>query len=89
MGSKERVSSHGRSVIEHYGSVVERLEMSFYVKSFSHNTHCQFIIIKEKYNINEDVYTYHSWSHKLMFTQINAKKVIKLFVEIEIADMFK
>ena len=39
MGSKERVSSHGRSVIEHYGSVVERLEMSFYVKSFSHNTH--------------------------------------------------
>ena len=47
------------------------------------------MIIKEKYNINENVDTYQSLSHKVMFTQMNAKKGIKLFGEREIASMFK
>ena len=47
------------------------------------------MMIKEKYNVNEDVDTYQSLSHKVIFTQMNAKKGIKLFVEIVIAAMFK
>ena len=37
------------------------------------------MIIKEKYDINESVYTYESLSHKVMFTQMKAKNGIKLF----------
>ena len=32
------------------------------------------MIIKEKYNVNEDVDTYQSLSHKVMFMQMNAEK---------------
>ena len=39
----------------------------------------QFMMIKDKYNVNEDVDIYQSLSQKVMFTQINAKKGIKLF----------
>ena len=39
------------------------------------------MMIKEKYNFNEDVDTYQSLPHKVMFTQMNAKKKIKLFGE--------
>ena len=42
------------------------------------------MIIKEKYKINEDLYTYQSMTHKVMFKKMNAKKGIKLFGEIEI-----
>ena len=54
----ESVSSHGIPVRENTGSGVERLVMSFDGKSYSHNTHQKFMIIKEKYNVNEDVDTY-------------------------------
>ena len=47
------------------------------------------MMIKEKFNINEDVDTYQSLSHKVMFTQMNAKKGITLFGERAIAAMFK
>ena len=47
------------------------------------------MMIKDKYNVNEDVDIYQSLSQKVMFTQINAKKGIKLFWEIAIVDMFK
>ena len=63
--------------------------MSFDGKSYSHSTPWQLINIKEKYNVNEDVDTYQSLLHKLMLTQINAKKGIKIFVERAIVDMFK
>ena len=53
--SEERVSSHGRPVRENSGSGLECLEISFYGKSYSHNTHQQFMMIKEKYKVNEDV----------------------------------
>ena len=70
---EERVSSYGRPTRENSGSGVERLEMSFYGNSYSHNTHRQFMMIKEKYNVNEDVDTYQSPPQKLMFTKMNAK----------------
>ena len=63
--------------------------MSFDGKSYIHNTHWKFMIIKEKYNVNEDVDTYPSLSHKVMFTKMNAKKGIKLFGERAIVAMFK
>ena len=47
------------------------------------------MMIKEKYNINEDVDTYQSLSHKVIFTQMNAKKGINIFGERVITDMFK
>ena len=37
------------------------------------------MMIKDKYNVNEDVDTHQSLSHKVIFTQMNAKKRIKLF----------
>ena len=81
--------NHGRPVIENTGPGVEPIEMSFDGKSYSHNTHWQFIMIKEKYNVNEDVYTYQSLFHKVIFTQMNSKKGIKLLGERAIAAMFK
>ena len=38
------------------------------------------MMIKEKYNANEDVDTYQSLSHKVMSTQMNAKQGMKLFL---------
>ena len=63
--------------------------MSLYGQPYSPNTHQQFMMIKEKYNLNEDVDTYQSLSHKVIFTQMNAKKGIKLFLERAITAMFK
>ena len=63
--------------------------MSFYRELYSHNTHRQFMIIKEKYNANEDVDTYQSLYHKVMSMQMNTKKGIELFGERAIIDMFK
>ena len=37
------------------------------------------MIIREKYNVNDYVDTYTSLLHKLIFTQMNAKKGIKIF----------
>ena len=47
------------------------------------------MMIKDKYNLNEDVDKYQSLSHELIFTQMNAKKEIKLFGERSITAMFK
>ena len=63
--------------------------MSFDGQSYSHNTHRQFMMIKKNYNASEDVDTYQPLSHKVMFSQINAKKGIHLFRERYIAAMFK
>ena len=46
-------------------------------------------MINEEYNVNEDVDMYQSLSHNVMFTQLNAKKGIKLFGEIEISAVFE
>ena len=46
------------------------------------------MMVKEKYNVNEDVDTYQSLSYKVMFMQINVKKGIKIFGEREIIAMF-
>ena len=46
-------------------------------------------MINEKYIVNEDVDTYQSLLHKVISTQMNEKKGIKIFVEIEITYMFK
>ena len=87
--SEERVSAHGRPIRENYGYGVERLEMSFDGKSYSHNIRRQFMMTKDKYNVNYDADTYQSLSHKAMFTQMNPKKAIKLFGEKSITAMFK
>ena len=63
--------------------------MTFGGKSYSHNTDRKFMMIEEKYNVNEDVDTYHSLSHKVTFTQMNAKKGINIFGERAIIAMFK
>ena len=63
--------------------------MIFDGKLYSHNTHWQFMIIKDNYNVHEDVYTYLSLSQKVIFTQMNAKKGVKIFGERAIADIFK
>ena len=34
----------------------------------------EFMMIKKKYNANEDVDIYQSLSHKVIYTQMNAKK---------------
>ena len=44
---------------------------------------------KEKYDINQDMDTYYSLACDVMFTQMNAKKGIKLFGERAVASMFK
>ena len=46
-------------------------------------------MIKEKYNVNDDVDTYQSLFNKVIFTQMKAKKGIKLFRERLITAMFK
>ena len=58
--SEERVSSHGRPVRENSGSGVECLEISFDGKSYSHNNHRQFMMIKQKYNVNDYIDAYQS-----------------------------
>ena len=63
--------------------------MIFDGKSYSHNTHQKFMMIKEKYNVNEYVDNYQSLSYKLMFTQMNENKWIKLSGERAISDMLK
>ena len=45
---EERISSHGIPVRENSGSGVERLEISLDGKSYSHNTHWQFNMIKRE-----------------------------------------
>ena len=47
------------------------------------------MMIRGKYNVNEDVDTYQSLLHKVMFMLMNAKKGIKIFVVGAIVDMFK
>ena len=47
------------------------------------------MMITENYNVNNDVYTYQTLSHKVMFMQMNAKKGIKILGERSIVAMFK
>ena len=47
------------------------------------------MIIKEKYNVNDDVEKHNSLLHKVNFKQMNAKKAIKTFEEREITAIFK
>ena len=46
-------------------------------------------MMKEKYDINHDMDSYQSIAHDVMFTQMSAKKGIKLFGETAVAAMFK
>ena len=63
--------------------------MSFDGKMYTHGRHRQFLMTKEKYDINQDMDTYYSIACDVMFTQMNAKKGIKLFGERAVAAMFK
>ena len=45
--------------------------------------------IRENYNVNEDVDIYQPLYQNILFTQMNAKKGIKLFGERAILAMFK
>ena len=47
------------------------------------------MMTKEKYIVNDGVYTYQSLSHKVIFTQMNANKGIKPFGERATVAMFK
>ena len=78
--SEEHVSSNGRPVGKNAKSGVERLEISFNEKSYSHNTHWKLMMIRENYIVNEDVDTYQSLLHRVMLKKINAKKGIEIFV---------
>ena len=71
------------------GQGIDRLEMSFDGKLYTHRKHRQFLMTKEKYDINKDMDTYYSLACDVMFTQMNAKKGIKLFGERAVAAMFK
>ena len=71
------------------GTGVDRLDMTFDGKYYTHGKSHQFLTIKEKYDPNADMNTYYSTACEVMFTQMNAKKGIKQFGERAVAAMFK
>jgi hypothetical protein len=87
--SEERTYANQRPRRENAGLGVDTLEMSFDGKSYTHGRHRQFMMVKENYDINQDMDSYMSLATKVMFTQMNAKKGIKRFGERAIAAMFK
>ena len=53
--------------------------MGFDRKSYNRNTYREFMMIKARYNVNEDLDMCQSLLHKVIFTQMNAKKGIYIF----------
>jgi hypothetical protein len=84
---EERTQKEARPVRNRSG--VSRLQMTFDGKSYTHTKHRQFLMMKEKYDIHQDMDSYQSVAHDVMFTQMSAKKGIKLFGETAVAAMFK
>jgi hypothetical protein len=85
----EQLQQEARPVRNLAGRGVSRLQMTFDGKSYSHTKQRQFLMMKEKYDINHDMDSYQSIAHNVMFTQMSAKKGIKLFGESAVAAMFK
>jgi hypothetical protein len=56
---------------------------------YTHSKHRQFLMMKEKYDKTNDFDNYQTIANSVMFTQMNAKKGIKLFGERAVAAMFK
>jgi len=78
------------------GMGVDRLQMSFDGKAYTHEKERQFLIVDEDYNKDEgmntyysDMNTYYSMACDVMFTQMSAKKGIKMFGERAIAALLK
>ena len=63
------------------GTGVDRLQMSFDGKAYTHGKERQFLIVDEDYNKDKDMNTYYSIACDVMFTQMSAKKGIKMFGE--------
>jgi hypothetical protein len=78
-----------RPVRSNAGTGVNCLEMSFDGKMYTHSKHRQFLMMKEKYDKTTDFDNYQMIANSVMFTQMNAKKQIKLFGERAVAAMFK
>lgn len=71
------------------GTGVDRLQMSFDGKAYTHEKERQFLIVDEDYNKDKDMNTYYSIACDVMFTQMSAKKGIKMFGERAIAALLK
>ena len=53
------------------GTGVDRLEMSFDGKIYSHGKHDKLLMMKEKYDTSKNIDTYMYLAHDFMFTQIS------------------
>ena len=78
-----------RPVRRNAGTGIDRLEMSFAGKMYSHSKHKQFLMFKAKYDNQNDMNNFQAAAHNVMFTQMNAKKGIKQFGERAVAAIFK
>jgi hypothetical protein len=87
--AEESTQATMRPVRSNAGTGVNRLEMSFDGKMYTHSKHRQFLMMKEKYNKANDFDNFQTIANSVMFTQMNAKKGIKLFGERAVAAMFK
>ena len=56
------------------GKGVDRLDMIFNGKSYVHGQHCQFLMMKNKYDASKDIDTYMSLAHDVMFTKMSEKR---------------
>ena len=52
---------------------LDRLQMSFDGKAYTHEKERQFLIVDEDYNKDKDMNTYYSIACDVMFTQMSAK----------------
>jgi len=71
------------------GTGVDRIQMRFDGKAYTHAKERQFLIVDEDYNKDKDMNTYCSIACVVMFTQMSAKKGIKMFGERAIAALLK
>ena len=71
------------------GTGVDRLQMRFDGKAHTHEKEGQFLIVDEDFNKDKDMNIYYSIACNVMFTQMSAKKGIKMFGERAIAALLK
>ena len=82
-------SYNARPRMTNAGTGVDRLQMHFDGKTYTHENERQFLIVDEDYNKDKDINTYYSIACGVMFTQMSAKKGIKMFGERAIAALLK
>jgi hypothetical protein len=87
--NEERDTSHHRPQRAAAGRGIDRLQMSFDGKTYKHGRERQFLMMKEKCNVKKDVDRYYIIACNVMFTQMSAKKGIKMFGKHALAAMLK